>query len=88
MTLVWTGVPRTLTMVHYCTREADGTIHVTNMVGPHTGQHHVHTAEDFENWQSKVRHNTMNEIKWITTSEKCDCGKSPKPPVDIAERTK
>ena len=61
-------------MYHYCTREKDGTIHVQNAVGPYMGQHHVHTAADFETWCKQVDDDV---IKWLKNTAPCDCGLKP-----------
>jgi len=62
-----------MTMVHYCTKESDGTVHVTNRVGPQVGHHHVHTQHDFEHWWDGVRASTKNEIIWLPAGRPCDC---------------
>lgn len=62
-----------LEMNFYCTREADGTIHVQNAVMGTMGQHHVHTAEDFERWKADIE---LGSIQWLTHEGlgPCECG--------------
>ena len=55
-------------MTHYCTREKDGTIHVQNAIMGIMGQHHVHTAKEFEAWKKPG-----DAIEWLDC-EPCDCG--------------
>ena len=55
-------------MTFYCTKEADGTIHVQNAIMGALGQHHVHTPEDFEVWRKDT------EVKWLKGTAPCDCG--------------
>lgn len=57
-------------MTFYCTREADGTIHVQNAVLGYLGQHHVHTPEDFQKWSRTV---DPGRIVWLKASP-CECG--------------
>lgn len=59
-------------MTYYCQQNPDGTIHVTNQVGPHTGQHHVHTQAGFDRWAADV---SKSAIDWATlrTCNPCDC---------------
>ena len=42
-------------MTFYCSRQADGTIHIQNAAMGYLGQHHVHTPEDFEKWRDGDR---------------------------------
>ena len=62
-------------MMHYCQRQADGTIHVTNQIGPYTGQHHIYSQADFDEWASKV---SEKAIDWDTLKDchPCDCGQA------------
>ena len=42
------------------------------------GQHHVHTAEDFERWRDAgKRPITESEIEWLEDVNPCDCGLQP-----------
>ena len=66
------------TMTFYCTREADGTIHVQNAVGGMLGQHHVHMPEDFEAWRTGGRRKIEDaEIEWLRDTSPCGCGLKP-----------
>lgn len=64
-------------MVHFWQKQPDGTVHVTNMVGSHTGQHHVHTVASFEEWESSVKAAFTNEFHELTGCDLCDCGLKP-----------
>ena len=62
-------------MRFYCTREADGTIHVQNAVDGMLGRHHVHTSEDFESWRGTGEGRIADAgIKWMKDVNPCDCG--------------
>ena len=62
-------------MFHYCVKQPDGTIHVTNMVGPYEGQHHIHTGRrSFNYWARNVE---AAKIKWMKTTKPCTCGQTP-----------
>lgn len=58
-------------MRHYVTRNPDGSVHVTNAVGGHIGQHHVHTEEGFAAWKRDGY--SIEEVSAGT----CDCGQRP-----------
>lgn len=58
-------------MTFYCTKEADGTIHVQNAVMGTMGQHHVHTRGDFDKWSKD-----NDSIEWLDC-DPCDCGLQP-----------
>jgi hypothetical protein len=58
-------------MNFYCTKEADGSIHVQNAVMGHLGQHHVHTLEDFEQWGKGV---DLAHIVMLKDCAPCSCG--------------
>ena len=60
-------------MTHYCQRNPDGLIHVTNMVGGMTGQHHVHGEAEFKKWSENI---SESAIDWesLKSCEPCDCG--------------
>lgn len=60
-------------MTFYCTREADGAIHIQNAVTGFLGQHHVHTPEDFECWKAGI---PESQIVWLDAAP-CDCGLKP-----------
>ena len=62
----------TFTMIHYVSRDQDGTVHVTNAVCGHIGQHHVHTPEGFESW--KYEGAVTEELG---STKDCDCGLKP-----------
>ena len=66
-----------LTWVYYCTRNADGTIHVTNTCGPKLGQHHVHDPDGFTAWQNASPAIPASSIEWLTGTTDCDCGQGP-----------
>jgi len=64
-------------MSFYCTREADGTIHVQNAVMGFLGQHHVHTPEDFERWRRAGYQPVPDRlIHWLEAAP-CRCGLAP-----------
>jgi hypothetical protein len=58
-------------MNHYVQRTPDGLVHVTNMVGPYEGQHHVHTEKQFTEWAKQV---SSRNIKLLEGCDPCDCG--------------
>lgn len=60
-------------MTFYCTREADGTVHVQNAVMGYLGQHHVHHPEDFERWKAGI---SERQVVWLDATP-CDCGLKP-----------
>ena len=59
-------------MLHYWKVNSDGTVHVSNWVGAHEGQHHVHTQEGFGAWKANgVEPDSLRPLKG---EEDCDCG--------------
>ena len=61
-----------MSMVHYVQR-CDELIHVTNMVGGYTGQHHVHDAEGFRVWSQGIDPPLIN-TQALKGCRPCDCG--------------
>lgn len=58
-------------MTHYVFRNGDNEVHVQNMVGGHSGQHHIHTAEEFRAWAAEIPGRQLKEMK-----TECDCGRT------------
>lgn len=56
-------------MIHYTTRNSDGSVHVTNFVAAFEGQHHVHTAKDFTEWAKGA-----GKIREVQATNDCECG--------------
>lgn len=61
-----------LTMRHYVQR-CGNLIHVTNQIGPYTGQHHVHTEAKFKRWARDKDPSTI-DTETLRRCEPCDCG--------------
>ena len=66
-------------MRFYVTREADGTVHVQNAVGGMFGQHHAHTATDFDDWRLGTGRYTLgpvspDSIEELRDASPCTCG--------------
>lgn len=59
-------------MTHYVQR-CGGLIHISNMVGPYSGQHHVHDAISFRRWKKNVDPKNINTIA-LAKCKPCDCG--------------
>jgi hypothetical protein len=59
-------------MRHYVHR-CNGLVHVTNMVGPYEGQHHVHTPAGFRTWRKGVEAACV-DLKGVGP---CHCGLTP-----------
>ena len=60
------------TMNHYTAKDAEGNVHVSNVVGVFFGQHHVHTPADFERWAKDVDKKSIKPLEGL-----CDCGLKP-----------
>lgn len=71
-----------LRMIFYATRDADGRIHIDNVVGSCFGQHHVHTPDDFARWVTSSPRVRPDDIVWIDSDTSCGCG----PDVGPSER--
>lgn len=68
-----------LTMIFYAQRNTDGLIHVTNALGIHVGQHHVHDEASWEDWKAGnpakgISPVNPDAIEWLTGVKDCDCG--------------
>lgn len=66
-------------MVFYASRNTDGTIHVTNTLGMHTGQHHVHDEESWQQWlagnpEKGIGPVDESAVVWLEDVRDCDCG--------------
>ena len=60
--------------VCYASRNGDGTIHATNTIGVHVGDHHVHADDaSFAGW----RQNSPFEVEWLAGGADCTCGAAP-----------
>jgi len=55
-------IPR---MTFACSRLADGTIRVQNMVGPMLGQLHTHDTEDFARWKAGAMESGSRESDFV-----------------------
>lgn len=60
-------------MLHYFSRDPDGIVHVQSRVDGEPWQHHVHTAEDFDQWCIMV---PLNSLVAMPEAE-CDCDLQP-----------
>jgi len=63
-----------ITMTFLATKTPDGLIHVQNYVGGMSGQHHVHTAEDFSEW---VKNSKIRKTDLTIRDGPCYCGIKP-----------
>ena len=61
-------------MRHYVTIDTHNFYHVQNMLGIHTGQHHVHTETDFNQWAQAI---DSQDIKHLKQCDSCPCGLKP-----------
>jgi hypothetical protein len=64
-------------MTFYCSKNADGLIHVQNAIIGMMGQHHVHDGAGFAAWANNPPVISNNDIVWLEGALKtkdCDCG--------------